>query len=70
MRESLKGRVKLEKIMFEVGKVMNGNGGGHEMAAGATGEKGSVRESLAVCKKLCEQQMLSSENAKIRKIEW
>jgi len=70
MREALKGRVKLEKIMFEVGKVMGGSGGGHEMAAGATGEKGSVREALSVCKKLAEQQILSSENAKIKKIEW
>jgi len=70
MRDTMKGRVKLDRIMFEVGKVMDGNGGGHEMAAGATGEKGSVREALAVCKKLCEQQILTSEHAKIRKIEW
>jgi len=70
MRDTLKGRVKLDRIMFEVGKVMGGNGGGHEMAAGATGEKGSVREALAVCKKLAEQQILTSEHAKIRKIEW
>jgi len=40
------------------------------MAAGATGEKGSVREAMAVCRKLAEQQILSSEHAKIRKIEW
>jgi len=70
MRDTMKGRVKLDRIMFEIGKVMNGNGGGHEMAAGATGEKGSVREALAVCKKLAEQQILTSEHAKIRKIEW
>ena len=70
MRDTLKGRVKLERIMFEIGKVMDGSGGGHEMAAGATGEKGSVLEALAVCKKLCEQQILASEHAKIKKIEW
>lgn len=70
MRDSLKGHVKLDRIMYEVGKVMDGNGGGHEMAAGATGEKGSVREALGVCKKLCEQQILTSEHAKIKKIEW
>jgi len=70
MRDTMKGRVKLDRIMFEIGKVMNGNGGGHEMAAGATGEKGSVREAMAVCKKLAEQQILTSEHAKIKKIEW
>jgi nanoRNase/pAp phosphatase (c-di-AMP/oligoRNAs hydrolase) len=69
-RDSLKGHVRLDGIMSEVGKVMNGNGGGHEMAAGATGEKGSVREALAVCRKLAEQQILTGEKAKIRKIEW
>jgi nanoRNase/pAp phosphatase (c-di-AMP/oligoRNAs hydrolase) len=70
MRDSLKGQVKLDRIMFEVGKAMNGNGGGHESAAGATGEKGSVREALAVCKKLAEQHILLGERAKIKKIEW
>ena len=70
MRSTLKGHVKLDRIMFEIGKVMDGSGGGHEMAAGATGEKGSVREALAVCKKLAEQQILASEHAKIKKIEW
>jgi len=70
MRDSMKGAVRLERIMLDVGKVMGGSGGGHETAAGATGEKGSVRESLAVCKKLAEQQMLASEHAKIKKIEW
>jgi len=70
MRDTMKGRVKLDRIMFEIGKVMEGSGGGHEMAAGATGEKGSVREALAVCKKLAEQQILESEHAKIKKIEW
>ncbi len=70
MRDSMKGMVKLDRIMFEVGKVMNGSGGGHEMAAGATGEKGSARDALAVCRKLAEQQMLFYEHAKIKKIEW
>jgi nanoRNase/pAp phosphatase (c-di-AMP/oligoRNAs hydrolase) len=70
MRDSLKGQLHLDKVMFEVGKVMGGNGGGHEMAAGATGEKSSVREALAVCKKLAEQQILSGDRAKIMKIEW
>ena len=70
MRDALKGRVRLDRIMFEAGKAMEGSGGGHEMAAGATGEKGSVREALAVCRKLAEQQILSSENARIKKIEW
>ncbi|MCX6771482.1 MAG: DHH family phosphoesterase [Candidatus Micrarchaeota archaeon] len=69
-RDSLRGQVRLDRIMSEVGKVMGGSGGGHETAAAATGEKGSVRESLAVCKKFAEQQILSSERAKIRKIEW
>jgi len=70
MRDTMKGHVRLDRIMCEVGKVMNGNGGGHEMAAGATGEKGSVREAMQVCKKLAEQHILSCEHAKIRKIEW
>ncbi|MFA6908016.1 MAG: DHH family phosphoesterase [Candidatus Micrarchaeia archaeon] len=70
MRGAMKGRVRLDRIMFEIGKVMNGSGGGHEMAAGATGVKGSVREAMAVCRKLAEQQILTSEHAKIRKIEW
>ncbi|MFA6328141.1 MAG: DHH family phosphoesterase [Candidatus Micrarchaeia archaeon] len=69
-RDSLKGHVRLDQIMSEVGKVIEGDGGGHEMAAGATGKRALVRESLAVCKKLCEQQMLSSERGKIREIKW
>jgi nanoRNase/pAp phosphatase (c-di-AMP/oligoRNAs hydrolase) len=70
MRDSMKGRMRLDLIMSEAGKAMNGSGGGHEMAAGATGAKGSAREALSVCKKLAEQQILTSEHAKIRKIEW
>ncbi|MFA6214217.1 MAG: DHH family phosphoesterase [Candidatus Micrarchaeia archaeon] len=69
-RDPMKGHVRLDSLMSEVGKAMGGNGGGHEIAAGANGEKGSVREALAVCKKLAEQQILSGEKAKIRKIEW
>jgi nanoRNase/pAp phosphatase (c-di-AMP/oligoRNAs hydrolase) len=70
MRDSLKGRVRLDLIMSEVGRAMNGSGGGHEMAAGATGARGSAREALSVCKKLAEHQIQSGEQAKIRKIEW
>lgn len=70
MRDSLKGRARLDLIMSEVGKAMNGSGGGHEMAAGATGIKGSAHEALAVCRKLAEHQIQSGEHAKIRKIEW
>ena len=70
MRESLRGKAGLERIMAEAGKVMNGSGSGHELAAGATGEKGSVRDALAVCKKLAEQDIMHSEKARIKKIEW
>ena len=69
-RDSLQGQMRLDKVMAEVGKVMGGNGGGHAYAAGATGKREMVRESLAVCKKLAEQQILSGEHSKIRKIEW
>jgi nanoRNase/pAp phosphatase (c-di-AMP/oligoRNAs hydrolase) len=70
MRDSMLGRVDLPKLISEVGKAMNGTGSGHACAAGATGDKGSVREALGVCKKLAEQQILTAEKAKIRKIEW
>jgi nanoRNase/pAp phosphatase (c-di-AMP/oligoRNAs hydrolase) len=70
MRKSLKGILRLDSLMYEVGKAMKGSGGGHECAAGATGEKGTVHEALSVCRKLCEQQIASHEQAKVKKIEW
>ncbi len=70
MREGMKGRVHLDKIMFEVGKVLGGSGSGHELAAGASGGKEHLRAALGICVKLTEQQLLSTESGKIRKIEW
>lgn len=70
MRNSLKGRVRLDRIMFEVGHVLGGTGSGHELAAGASGNSGNVRAALGICVKLAEQQLLSTEHAKIKKIEW
>lgn len=70
MRETLKGRVYLDKIMFEVGKVLGGHGSGHELAAGASGGKENLRPALGICAKLAEQQLLSTEHGKIKKIEW
>jgi len=70
MRESLKGRVRLEGIMFEVGKVLGGSGSGHELAAGASGGKENLRAALGICVKLAEQQLLSTESGKVKKIEW
>ncbi len=70
MRESLKGRVHLEKIMFEIGKVLGGTGSGHELAAAASGNKENLRAALGICVKLAEQQLLSTESGKIKKIEW
>jgi nanoRNase/pAp phosphatase (c-di-AMP/oligoRNAs hydrolase) len=70
MRDSLKGKVHLEKIMFEAGKLLGGSGSGHELAAGASGKKENLRPALGFCAKLAEQQLLSVESGKIRKIEW
>ena len=70
MRESLKGRVRLDRIMFEVGKVLGGSGSGHELAAGASGNKENLRAALGICVKLAEQQLLSSESEKIKEIKW
>jgi len=70
MRDSLLGRVKLEKIMPEIGKILGGSGSGHEFAAGATGSKENLRPALGICVKLTEQQILSSESGKVKKIEW
>ena len=70
MREGMVGKIYLDKIMFEVGKVLGGNGSGHELAAGASGGKENLRPALGICVKLAEQQIHSSEGGKIRKIEW
>ena len=70
MREGLKTRVRLDKIMFEVGKVLGGSGSGHELAAGASGSKENIRAALGICVKLAEQQLLSSEFGKIKEIKW
>lgn len=71
MRHELAGRVRLEKIMFEVGKVLGGTGSGHELAAGASGTLSqNLKAALGICVKLSEQQLLSTESGKIKKIEW
>jgi len=70
MRDGMVGKIYLDKIMFEVGKVLGGNGSGHELAAGASGGKENLRPALGICVKLAEQQLSSSEGGKIKKIEW
>lgn len=70
MRDSMQGKVRLERIMFEVGKVLGGHGSGHELAAGASGSNENLRASLGICVKLAEQQILLTESGKIKKIEW
>ncbi|MFA6489464.1 MAG: DHH family phosphoesterase [Candidatus Micrarchaeia archaeon] len=71
MRDCMTGKLHLDKIMFEIGKVLGGRGSGHELAAGASGGKENLRPALGICLKLCEQQLLASEGKeKIRKIEW
>ena len=70
MRDSLSGKVHLVSIMSEAGRLLGGNGSGHECAAGASGSGAAVRETLSVCRKLAEQQLLACEKNKIRKIEW
>ncbi len=71
MKDSMLGHVRLDKIMFEVGKILGGSGSGHELAAGASGkDKENLRPALGICKKLAEQQILSKEKGKISKIEW
>jgi len=68
--ESLKGTVRVDRIMFEVGKVLGGSGSGHELAAGASGGKENLRSALGICVKLAEQQLLATEKSRIKKIEW
>ncbi|MCX8174967.1 MAG: DHHA1 domain-containing protein [Candidatus Micrarchaeota archaeon] len=70
MRQCMKGKVSLGRIMSEAGKVLGGSGGGHELAAAASGSPEAVREALAVCTKLAEQQILSAESGRVKKIEW
>ncbi|MEM2138331.1 MAG: DHH family phosphoesterase [Candidatus Anstonellaceae archaeon] len=71
MRHELSGRVRLEKIMFEVGKILGGAGSGHELAAGASGALSqNLKAALGICVKMAEQQLLSAESGKIKKIEW
>lgn len=70
MRENLKGAVRLDRIMFEVGKVLGGSGSGHECAAGASGGKENLRAALGICVKLAEQELLATEKSRIKKIEW
>lgn len=70
MRPSLKGKVNLEKLMFEIGQFMGGSGGGHTFAGAASGTKNYLHEVLSLCLKLSEEQILSSESGKIKKIEW
>lgn len=70
MRPSLKGTVRLDAIMHEVGSAIGGSGGGHEMAAAASGEKGNVQKALSACKKLIEESIAAKESGKIKAIEW
>lgn len=71
MRHSMEGKVHLEAIMEEAGRVLSGFGSGHEFAAGASGtEKENLSSALAVSIKLAEQQLLLSESGRIKKIEW
>lgn len=70
MRDTLTGKVHLDRIMFEVGKVLGGSGSGHELAAGASGARENLRPALGICVKLAESQLLSTESGKIKKIEW
>ncbi|MCX8196787.1 MAG: DHH family phosphoesterase [Candidatus Micrarchaeota archaeon] len=70
MRDSLKGKIHLGQLMAEAAKVLEGSSGGHEFAAAASGKRENVKDALSVCLKLAEQQLLSFEDAKIKKIEW
>ncbi len=70
MRDTLSGKMRLDRIMFEVGKVLGGRGSGHELAAGASGGRENLRPALGICVKLAEQQLLATEGGKIKKIEW
>ncbi|VVC01489.1 DHH family protein [uncultured archaeon] len=70
MRESLRGKVKLDKLMFEIGKILEGSGSGHELAAGASGKKDNLTVALGICVNLAEQQILSAESCKIKEIIW
>ncbi len=71
MRQELSGRVRVDRIMFEAGKVLGGTGSGHELAAGASGTLSqNVKAALGICVKLTEQQLLSTESSRIKKIEW
>lgn len=70
MREALRGRVHLGRIMHEAGKVLGGSGSGHELAAGASGGRENLRAALGICLKLAEAELLSSESGKVKKIEW
>ena len=70
MQNSLSGKVHLLPIMSEAGRLLGGNGSGHECAAGASGKREAVRETLSACRKMAEQELISLEKGKIRKIEW
>ncbi len=70
MRQSIRGKVSLERIMSEAGKVLGGSGSGHELAAGASGGKENLLPALGICVKLAESQLLAYEGGKIKKIEW
>ncbi|MEM4348052.1 MAG: DHH family phosphoesterase [Candidatus Anstonellaceae archaeon] len=70
MHPSMKGMVYLDQIMEQAGKVLGGSGGGHELAAGASGSRQGVKEALDVCVKLAQDQILLAESGKIKKIEW
>ena len=70
MRDTLRGKVKLDRIMFEIGKILGGSGSGHELAAGASGKKENLVPALGICVKLSEQQISSYESGKIKEIKW
>jgi len=70
MRESLRGKIRLDRIMFEVGKELGGAGSGHEMAASSWCSPKDLQSALGICVKLAEQQLLAAEKGKIKRIEW
>ena len=70
MRDSLLGKVRLDRTMFQIGRALQGSGAGHQLAAGASGKKEKLRSALNMCRKLSEKQILSSEHGKIKEIKW
>ncbi|MFH1448532.1 MAG: DHH family phosphoesterase [Candidatus Micrarchaeota archaeon] len=58
MRIGLEGKLNLAEIMADVGKMLGGSGGGHEMAAGANGpDKEVLEDALAECIALTKHKL-------------